>query len=321
MKVLLHLQAILSRAPAGLAGVLLAAVAVLPSPLVAADQSNWMAPLDGGKALSEFSIPGTHDSGALYEAEALGRPVAGTTQCQSVPIAAQLAMGVRFLDMRCVLKPAGFQIYHGDVDQRLSFDSVLQDCVSFLTAHNQETIIMSVKQEHGNDDRTKFEAMFDGYTAKQPAAWFLKDTLPTLGEARGKIVLLRRFEAAKLPKGLAAAPANWRDSQSFSINGAVEIRIQDQYRLDKKEQKWPQVLALLQEAVHGPQHVLYLNFTSAYVNQTLLPIPDIRAAAGAVTPALLHYFDQAPPGRYGVVILDFADPAKCEKIIATNKPG
>lgn len=314
-------HASLRLATACLIGFLIAAVAAAPPQLSATDLSNWMAPLNGKKRLSEFTIPGTHDSGALYEAKRFGFPIAGTTQCQRLPIATQLAIGVRFLDMRCVLKHEGFQIYHGDVDQQLSFDSVLDDCIAFLKIHHAETILMSVKKEHGPDDNTKFEAVFDRYTSNHPEVWRLKDTLPTLDEARGKIVLLRRFDAARLPKGIAAAPADWKDNQSFPIHGAVEIRVQDQYRLGKKEQKWPEVHALLQAAFTGQPSVLYLNFTSAYVEKTVFHIPGIREAAAAVSPALLSYFDQAPPGRYGVVILDFADPPKCEKIIATNQPG
>jgi len=316
---LLDFDASMSLAKGCIVGLLLAAVGAVPQKLLGADLSNWMARLDGKRLLSEFTIPGTHDSGALHEAEPFGRPVVGTTQCQMLPVATQLSIGVRFLDMRCVIKNEGFQIYHGDVDQQLSFDSVLNDCVSFLKSHQGETIIMSVKKEHGNDDDTKFEAVFDWYTAKNPRVWLLKDTLPALDEARGKIVLLRRFDAVKLPKGIAAAPGQWQDNQSFRINGAVEIHVQDRYRLDNKRQKWPAIQALLQAAFHDQPDVFYLNFTSAYVKKTVFHIPGIREAAAAVTPALLTYLDQAPPGRYGVVIVDFADPTKCEKIIATNK--
>jgi 1-phosphatidylinositol phosphodiesterase len=296
----------------GLATFLLLAIAGTSQKVMAADLLNWMAPLDGKKRLSEFSIPGTHDSGALHET------FAGTAQCQRLPIASQLSIGVRFLDIRCVIDNGGFKIYHGTVDQQLTFDSVLNDCVSFLKAHPSETILMSIKKEHQEDDRTKFENVFDSYHSKNPDIWLLKDAIPTLDEARGKIVLLRRFYASKLPKGIAAAPAEWKDSQTFSINGATEIRVQDKYALDKKEQKWPEIRALLQEASKGRQDVLYLNFTSAYVKKTVLNIPDIHEALNAVTPAMLSYFDNSPSGRYGVIIMDFADEPKCAKVIATN---
>jgi len=273
-----------------------------------------MASLSGKKRLSEFTIPGTHDSGALHE------PITGTAQCQRFPIATQLLMGVRFLDIRCVISNGGFNIYHGSVDQHLTFDSVLTDCLSFLKSNKGEAILMSVKKEHKEDDATKFEGVFDSYTSRNPDMWLLEDAIPTLDDARGKIVLLRRFKASRLPKGIAAAPAVWKDNQTFTIDGAVQIHVQDKYALDKKEDKWPAVQALLQQAFNGKPDVLYLNFTSAYVKKTFLDIPDIREAADAVTPALAKFFDNPPPGHYGVTIMDFVDQPKCDKLIATNKP-
>jgi 1-phosphatidylinositol phosphodiesterase len=236
-----------------------------------------------------------------------------------MPIASQLEIGVRFLDIRCVIHNGGFEIYHGSVDQQVTFDSVIDDCVSFLKSHKGETIIMSVKREHDQDDSKKFEAVFDSYVSRNTNVWRLEDTLPTLDESRGKIVLFRRFDASKLPKGIAAAPADWKDSQSFQIKGPVEIHVQDKYELDKKDEKWPAIRATLQEAFNGNPDVLYLNFTSAYVRKTMFNIPDIREAASAVTPSLSMYFENAPPGRYGVIILDFADLSKCAKIISRNR--
>jgi 1-phosphatidylinositol phosphodiesterase len=286
---------------------------------VAADSADWMGSLDGKKWLSELTIPGTHDSGALHEAVGPLGPIYGTAQCQMVPIASQLEMGVRFLDIRCVIHNGGFKIYHGSVDQRVTFDSVIGDCVSFLKSHPGETIIMSVRKEHDQDESKQFETVFDSYISRNTNVWRLEDTLPTLAESRGKIVLFRRFDASKLPTGIAAAPADWKDNRSFAIRGPVEIHVQDQYELDQKEEKWPAVHAMLQEAFTGKPDVLYLNYTSAYVKKTIFKIPDIREAASAVTPSLLPYFEHAAPGRYGVIILDFADASKCAKIIGVNQ--
>jgi 1-phosphatidylinositol phosphodiesterase len=291
---------------------LLAAVIAMVQTASAMDLSNWMATLDGKKRLSEFSIPGTHDSGALHEF------VAGTAQCQVLPIAPQLSIGVRFLDVRCVIKDGGFTIYHGSVDQQLTFDSVLNDCSSFLQTHKGETIIMSVQKEHKDDDETRFEQVFDSYTSRNPSLWMLTNTLPKLDEARGKIVLIRRFVAGKLPKGIAAPPADWKDNQSFTILGATEIHVQDKYALDKTEDKWPEIQPLLKEAVSGKPDALYLNFTSGYFKKTIFNIPDIPRAASAVNPLVENYFDKATAGRYGIIIMDFADTSRCEKIIATN---
>jgi len=297
------------------AAVLWLALAGLAMPAAAAaDAANWMGAVSGKKRVSELSIPGTHDSGALHE------PLTGTTQCQTLGIAQQLAIGVRFLDIRCRSVHNAFAIYHGRVDQQLTFDSVLAGCLGFLKAHGTETIIMSVKKEGEDVQSTKsFEELFDAYTAQAPEQWWLNATIPSLEDARGKIILLQRFSAAKLPKGIAAAPEDWKDNQDFHIQGAAEIQVQDKYKLANQQDKWPEVLAQLQAAALGKPDTLYLNFTSGYRPRPVLGIPDIREISNVVNPAVSRYFDQAGPGRYGIIIMDFADASRCAKIIATNQ--
>ena len=281
---------------------------------VAADPANWMRAVSGKKRLSELSIPGTHDSGALHE------PIKGTTQCQTLGIAQQLAIGVRFLDIRCRSVHNAFAIYHGPVDQQLTFDSVLTDCLGFLKAHGTETLMMSVKKEGEDDHCTKsFEELFDAYTAQAPEKWWLKATIPSLAEARGRIILLQRFSAVKLPKGIGAAPEDWKDNQGFHIHGAAEIQVQDKYQLHDQQDKWPEVLAQLQAAAAGKPDTLYLNFTSGYRPRPILGIPDIREVSNVVNPAVARYFEQTGPGRYGIIIMDFADASRCARIIATNQ--
>ncbi len=77
---------------------------------------GWMGALDGGTLLSALSIPGSHDSGALHE------PLRGTSRCQNLAIAEQLAIGVRYLDIRCRNVDNLFKIYHGRVSQLLNFE-------------------------------------------------------------------------------------------------------------------------------------------------------------------------------------------------------
>jgi len=298
--------------PAVVLWLALASQAVLAA--APADATNWMGAVSGKKRVSELSIPGTHDSGALHE------PFPGSTKCQTLGIAQQLAIGVRFLDIRCRSVHNAFAIYHGPVDQQLTFDSVLADCLGFLKAHGTETIIMSVKKEGEDDQSTKsFEELFDAYAAQAPEKWWLKATIPTLEEARGKIILLQRFQAAKLPKGIGAAPEDWKDNQGFHIRGAAEIQVQDKYKLAEQQDKWPEVLAMLQTAASGKPDTLYLNFTSGYRPRPILGIPDIREISNVVNPAVSHYFEQTGPGRYGIIIMDFADSSRCAKIIATNQ--
>ena len=93
------------------AGLWLALASQAVSVAAATDAAHWMGAVSGKKRVSELSIPGTHDSGALHE------PFPGTTKCQTLGIAQQLAIGVRFLDIRCRSVHNAFAIYHGPVDR------------------------------------------------------------------------------------------------------------------------------------------------------------------------------------------------------------
>ena len=191
--------------------------------------NNWMTPLDGNLPLSQLSIPGTHDSGALVE------PFSGTAKCQNLSIADQLNAGVRFLDIRCRHLNDAFPIHHGSVYQNMNFTDVLNATIGFLNSNPGETVIMSVKEEHTPSGNTRsFEATFDSYVAQNPSKWHLGSGIPTLTQARGKIVLFRRFGASSTPKGINAS--NWPDNTTFSTGGT--LRVQDRYNVSNNDSKW-----------------------------------------------------------------------------------
>jgi 1-phosphatidylinositol phosphodiesterase len=279
-------------------------------PASAVSPADWMASLPGNKRISELSIPGTHDAGALYE------PWRGTTRCQTRTIPEQLEDGVRFLDIRCRDVRGKFQIYHGSVDQRLSFAGVLGHCFDFLQAHPKEFIIMSVKEEATPiGDTQPFEKLFDSYVAPNRDRWRLGDALPTVAEARGHVVLFRRFSATTLPEGIAAEPRDWQDSTNFWIRGS--IRVQDEYVVTPGNQsaKWAAVQGLYQEMAATDSKVLCVNFSSGYESRWL---PNIPAVADYMNPRLTDYFKSASPRRYGITVMDFEDAERCALIFRTN---
>jgi 1-phosphatidylinositol phosphodiesterase len=272
--------------------------------------STWMETLDGSKGLGQFSIPGTHNSGALYE------PVDGTAKCQDLAITLQLTAGIRFLDIRCRHINNAFTIYHGLVFQHLSFNTVVDTCTSFLDAHPTECIFLSLLEEAFplNNTRT-FEQTFDYYATKAPKKWELNDAISTLAQARGKIVLMRRFPATSLPKGIDAT--RWIENATFPINnGATRLKIQDRYIVPSVDEKWTYIQDLYGEAQSNDQR-LYLNFTSGY-RPGFLGIPNIRAVSSLINPKLVAYFSAGSRGRSGITVMDFADSRTCALIIATN---
>ncbi len=288
--------------------------AILPpliSTVLHAAGHDWMTTLNGALPLSQFSIPGTHDSGARYE------PIAGTAKCQNLTIAEQLTAGVRFLDIRCRHIDNAFTIHHGQVYQNINFTDVLNATDSFLNTNPGETVIMSVKEEYDPSNNTRsFEATFDSYVAQNPGKWLLSSNIPTLDQARGKIVLFRRFGAAATPKGINAS--NWPDNTTFSTAGT--LRVQDRYVVSNNDTKWSHILQLLNEARYGGPNTLYVNFSSGYVSG-LFGIPSIPSVSNNINPRLTTFFNANPSGRFGVIVMDFADAAHAARIYNTNRPA
>ncbi|MGW6782776.1 MULTISPECIES: phosphatidylinositol-specific phospholipase C [unclassified Streptomyces] len=158
--------------------------AAAPAAAAALGTQDWMSGLGDSTALQRMTIPGTHDSGAtrggLYVA------------CQNTSIAQQLDSGIRFLDVRCRVTGGSFAIHHGSFFQDLMFGDVLVACWNFLAAHPGETVLMRVKQEYSGESDAAFRAVFDDYLDRRGwrPLFRIADTLPTLGQARGKVVLL-----------------------------------------------------------------------------------------------------------------------------------
>ncbi|MFD8886348.1 phosphatidylinositol-specific phospholipase C [Streptomyces erythrochromogenes] len=180
---------------------------------------DWMAGLGDSTALQRMTIPGTHDSGAtkggLYVA------------CQNTSIAQQLDSGIRFLDVRCRVTGGSFAIHHAAFFQDLMFGDVLVACANFLAAHPSETVLMRVKQEYSGESDATFRAVFDDYLDNRGwrSLFRIADTLPTLGQARGKVVLLA--DNGGLP-GLRYGDGNVYDIQDdyntepFAKRGRIE---------------------------------------------------------------------------------------------------
>ena len=199
---------------------------------------DWMAAHGDPTPLQKLTIPGTHDSGARFGGL--------WTECQNTTIAQQLDSGIRFLDIRCRVTGGSFAIHHGAFYQNLMFGDVLVACWNFLAAHPTETVLMRVKQEYSSDSDATFRAIFDDYLDNRGwrPLFRIGDGVPTLGEARGKVVLLA--DNGGLP-GL-----RWADGAHFDV--------QDDYQAEPFA-KWPKIRDQFREAATRPGP-FYVNFVS-----------------------------------------------------------
>jgi 1-phosphatidylinositol phosphodiesterase len=269
--------------------------------------SDWMASLDDTRNLAELSIPGTHDSGAMFE------PSPALAKCQDLTIADQLAAGIRFFDIRCRHYQDAFLIYHGSIDQNQTFDDVLATMSTFLDAHPGETVIMSIQQEASPDQDTRtFEDTFRSYVSMDPDRWYLDPPVPALGDVRGKIALLRRFDAVT-PAGIDASV--WPDDMTFSTDGNA-LRIEDEYMVAANDAKWTAITNLLDEARAATTTPLFLTFTSGY--QTIDGLPNITSVSDDINARLDAMLADPAPAHLGVLVMDHVTPARAHAVIATN---
>ena len=200
----------------------------------------------------------------------------------------------------------------------LTLDAVLADCYAFLAQHPTETVIFTVKHEHGDSTAADFQRTLQGFTAAREANWLLTDTLPTLGEARGKLVLLRRWEDEAGFGRESGVPFLWEDQrgrEDTSLAAAEEAQdgftllVQDRFKYDADE-KWDAFLTAMEaEPADGDVLLNFLstNGSSAYGHPWKY--------AKALNPRLMALNDETLKGW---VIVDFATAQLAEKIYSTN---
>ncbi len=183
------------------------------------DNSCWMSHIDSRRSLKDMCIVGTHDSAAYKMDKSFFAP---WTLTQEADFSQQLNDGIRAFDLRL---SENMNFFHGKFYLSQNLRSCLDAMVSFLNQHPSETIIVTVKPENC-DDFNKFISNFKKILTDYEAYFYTKSYVPTLGEVRKKIVLLRRFQ---LDCGIAMLP--WRDNTTFQVRDSrnLIIQVQDRY--------------------------------------------------------------------------------------------
>jgi 1-phosphatidylinositol phosphodiesterase len=208
-----------------------------------ATHTDWMAGLPSALRVSELSLPGTHDSGASV----IGGDIVFT---QSMDIGTQLDAGIRVLDIRLKISGNELKVYHGISGQGLEFDGdVLAKVTSFLAAHPGETVLMRIKDEGAPEDGFDTRVI-DTLNKYSTFVYQGASDNPTLGEIRGKIVVLQNFESA-MDLGIP-----W-----------TSLGIQDDYKMGSNwdlAKKWGEVKDQFISADDvADSQTIHVNFTSA----------------------------------------------------------
>jgi hypothetical protein len=151
--------------------------------------------------------------------------------------------------------------------------------------------------------------------------------IPTLGEARGKIVFLKRFSNSyyQLPYGMNIAIAD-NTTSTYDLSSTEKLRVQDFYKPKDAAEKITRFLPLLEESFgkSAQATTLYLNHTSAYQQYTIpfiektIPAPYYIGVASRMGEYLINTLKNKGKGNTGIVAMDFVNASYCDAIIETN---
>ena len=254
--------------------------------------ADWLGKVDDHTLLRDISLPGSHDTMALYSIADL----AG--QCQTLPLKEQLNLGVRFLDIRLKEEKNSLKAVHGFIDQKATFGSIDKTISTFLKNHPTEFIIMSIKEEADPvESELSFEEALLNYLDKDI---YLKDQreIPNyISDIRGKVVILSRYKDSTI--GIPAYEG-WQDSTSFTLPN--DIYVQDTYQITSKEQKQEEIIKCFNESGHA----LKINFLSAYKTNGFPPSQAMSAAKDInpwINKEISKYSDR------GIVLYDYISEA------------
>ncbi len=294
---------------------------------------SWMKNIPDSWRLSDMSIPGTHDSAtSKMHWSYVTRDYAIT---QGETIAQQLKDGIRFLDLRVGAcgkddKNQGsdnrLDLWHGDLPWEyhcgVSYESTLNDIMSFLKDNPSETVIVSIKEENHTSPKD-FLGMLQPYFDSTSYKWFLENRVPTLGEARGKIVLFRRFNYTGT-LGLNMRD-NWaNDACSEFTNGHMTTYVEDVYctlsnwsTVSQRAARKVEYITNAQNKVNDSRgNVLGIIFWSHSFSPLAGPETYARAVNSKMFGHVFNYFRRKR--SYGIFPMDYYDKEYVRWMIQSN---
>ncbi|KAI1450874.1 PLC-like phosphodiesterase [Annulohypoxylon stygium] len=341
--------------------------------------ANWMSKLPDSTLLSHINIPGTHDAATWNYTQATQDSLVNATKCdgttaspavvyrcQRESIAEALDKGIRFFDLRFAADPLGQRLvfWHSAalVSATAGVGDVLFGVWEWLSRHQGETVLLSFQHESGTVAGASFDAQVQGLMREALTGevadryvWQGKGYVPKLGEVRGKVVLVRRFDmdndndagngVGELP-GLHMSPNKWIDNNPtgfglvFNETTNATAYIEDYYEPDvlgenstvvsNIDAKMVAVKANLQKAASGQdKDSLFITFASAEHDSNTPPVVPQTMALGngtQVTPdgGVNHQLVDVLKGlqgkKLGVVVLDFfEEPEDLVSLVLGNQ--
>lgn len=292
-----------------------------------ADTASWMENIPDDTYVSQITIPGSHNCAS--ENITLGYVM----RCQNTSILQQLENGYRYLDFRVAVDDAddgqkvklvhGFASCHesGNLfSDYLYFDDAVADVYTFLQEHTQETVILNIKIEDDSHSVSDIQKLILDQVKANKDYWYTDNQLPTLGEARGRIILATRFQDAAA-SDVTGLNMIWEDQDNripsdipyeLYVNEDYRFWVQDRYRYSV-EDKYEAIIDGL-ENCEADENTLFLNVVSTSGDGKIgHPYGYAQALNG-----LLMEYELRPNTSYGIIIVDFGTANLARHIYYSN---
>ena len=291
------------------------------------DMKNWMKKIADDTLITAINMPGTHDSACRY------MDFGFISQTQHLSVTEQLNIGVRYFDFRFKFHKSKFIANHsicycrkkfGFWNEILLADDIVKECVDFIRENPTETILFQLKEAESNTGKEFFNEFYKRYIESCLDCWFVENKIPTMGEARGKIILLRavsvdsdRFTDKNSCIDFTSYPYvgsynvdDWKRGDIRTLSGEkyAGMYVQDSYKSEGMH-KWGTVTRFLDSGLSAD------DFNICLTSCTRVFVPRFNAPK---INKLIKNHNFIKGQLYGIIATDYIDAQICEKIISTN---
>ena len=323
--------------------------------------ATWMNNYPDSTQLVHMNLPGAHDAQTwnysvatqdslehVTNLNGITLPPASFLRCQDKSLAHMLNAGIRVFDLRFAFDATNTTLvfYHsqGLQSETATVDDVLYGYYQWLDDHPSEAVLLllnyegSTKEYASNDAAVQLQ-IFTTLTSPVAKRYFVetKNEFGTLGQARGKLTLLRRFAMDQLPAsysealpGIYFSPDLWTDNSPditliYNLQKNLTAYIEDFYQTNSLvgsgaplniQWKYNATTAHIIKATTMYPDSLFWSFASSeYTSDTPPETPKIMAVGngsqitplGGVNQRLMPFLQQQKGKRVGIIMFDFFD--------------
>ena len=204
--------------------------------------SKWLSMVDDDTPVCHLSIPGTHDTmtGMGFYQQTLNYIFNATAISQVSTLEEQMNNGIRFFDIRPVVsidtvatnpdEKKILRLAHGISEISVTFEECLDQLQAYLKANPSEFFIVKLQADNGIENQSDWAVMLDKVLDKSKYDGLFVDDWDadiTVGEMRGRILLMSRFDMRPLNASIdfPGVYCTWSDEDP-DINETLDPAVQ-----------------------------------------------------------------------------------------------